>query len=243
MKSRRLQNRDEQRKRILDCARFLFGAHSFDDVTMADIAAKAGVARATVFNHFPSKDSLVEAITGDVFAYFVGMLSEALSDEITPTPTLILTLFRHMGAGIEQYYGFYQGVFREIARMQVKLDDESSAARARATALDRMATLLARGQKRGELRSDVSATDLAEALDCLSNGTITQWLFSAQSDSLKERMERVASLFIEGAAMPAAMIAANSNRRIAKGAVGAPGWAPNIGLPPAPTRPLARRKS
>jgi len=53
----------EQRIRIVDAARRLFANHGFDEVTMAEVAAAAGVARATVFNHFGSKHALVEAIT------------------------------------------------------------------------------------------------------------------------------------------------------------------------------------
>jgi AcrR family transcriptional regulator len=196
VKSKRQRNRDEQRQRILESARFLFGARSFDDVTMADIAELAGVARATVFNHFPSKHAIVEAITGDVLAFWAGMLEHALADAETPTPALVRALFSHMGAGIEQYYRFYRGVFRELTKLQVGLEEGSATARVRATAMERLARLLARGQERGELRMDLSAADLANAFDCLANGTISQWLFENTSGSLRERMERAAEIYL-----------------------------------------------
>jgi AcrR family transcriptional regulator len=196
MQTRRQRNRDEQRQRILDSARFLFGARSFEDVTMADIAALAGVARATVFNHFASKHQLVEAITGDVLAFWASMLEHALGDEDTPTPALVRALFSQMGAGIEQYYRFYRGVFRELAKLQQGIDERSAVVRVRATSLERLTALLARGQARGELRADVVAADLASAFDSLANGTISQWLFENTSGSLRERMERVAEIYL-----------------------------------------------
>ena len=201
MTSRRRQSRDEQRQRILEAARSLFGARSFDDVTMADIAELAGVARATVFNHFPGKHALVEAITEDVLGYWAGMLEHALADEETGTPALVRALFAHMGAGIAHYYRFYRGVFREIAKLQVGLEEGSRAARARATALERLTRLLARGQERGELRPDVEAVDLARAFDSLSNGTINQWLFDDTSGALEERMERAAEIYLGAVAL------------------------------------------
>src|SRR3989442_7420371 len=67
MTAKREQNRDQQRERILDAARSLFAIRGFDSVTMAELAEVAGVARATVFNHFGSKVALVEAITENVF--------------------------------------------------------------------------------------------------------------------------------------------------------------------------------
>ena len=205
MKSRRQHSRDEQRQRILDAARSLFGARSFDDVTMADIAELAGVSRATVFNHYPGKHALVEAITADVLGYWAGMLEHALADEETGTPALVRALFAHMGAGIAHYYRFYRGVFREIAKLQLGLEEGSRAARERATALERLTRLLARGQARGELRADVEAVDLARAFDSLSNGTINQWLFDDPSGPLGERMERAAEIYLGAVALgPAA---------------------------------------
>jgi AcrR family transcriptional regulator len=196
MRSRLQQGRDEQHRRILDGARELFGARNFDDVTMADVAERAGVARATVFNHFPGKHALVEAITEEVLSYWAGMLEHALADEKTATPALVRALFEHMGAGIAHYYRFYRGVFREIAKLQVGLEEGSGAARARATALERLTRLLARGQARGELRSDVEAIDLARAFDSLSNGTINQWLFDDTSGALEQRMERAVEIYL-----------------------------------------------
>ena len=201
MRSRRQQSRDEQRQRILEAARSLFGARSFDDVTMADIAEVAGVARATVFNHFPGKHALVEAITEEVLCYWAGMLEHALADEETATPALVRALFAHMGVGIAHYYRFYRGVFREIAKLQVGLEEGSGAARARATALERLTRLLARGQARGELRADVEAIDLARAFDSLSNGTINQWLFEDASGALEQRMERAAEIYLGAVAL------------------------------------------
>ena len=54
---------------ILTAARDLFTERSFDDVTMAEIATAAGVARATVFNQFSSKHGLVDAITEQVLSF------------------------------------------------------------------------------------------------------------------------------------------------------------------------------
>ena len=46
------------RASILDAAVDLFGARWFDEVTLADVAARAGVSQQTVVNHFGSKIGL-----------------------------------------------------------------------------------------------------------------------------------------------------------------------------------------
>ncbi|HET6304380.1 MAG TPA: TetR/AcrR family transcriptional regulator [Myxococcota bacterium] len=194
--ARRDSDRDAQRGRIVDAALALFGSRGFDAVTMTEVAEQAGVARATVFNHFGSKHALVEAIIEGVLAYWAGMLERALADEKTSTPTLVRALFDHMGSGIEQFHGFYRGVFREIVKIQVGLEEGGEAARARERALERLERLLARGQERGELAGAVGPTDLACAFDSLANGTITHWLYDDTSGSLRERMGRAAEVFL-----------------------------------------------
>ena len=194
--ARRDSDRDAQRGRIVDAALALFGSRGFDAVTMTEVAEQAGVARATVFNHFGSKHALVEAIIEGVLAYWAGMLERALADEKTSTPTLVRALFDHMGSGIEQFHGFYRGVFREIVKIQVGLEEGGEAARARERALERLVRLLARGQERGELAGAVGPTDLACAFDSLANGTITHWLYEEASGSLRERMKSAAEILL-----------------------------------------------
>ena len=122
--------RDEQAQRVLDTAARLFSEHGFDDVTMAEIAEDSEVARATVFNYFGTKRSLLEAITEQVLATWSAMLDAALADEMTTVPMLVRELCTEMGKGIEAQRGLFRGVFREIAGIQLGLDSSAVAQRA-----------------------------------------------------------------------------------------------------------------
>lgn len=57
--SLRERHRRATRAHIADAAAALFARHGYDGVTVDDVAREAGVARKTVFNHFPSKEDLV----------------------------------------------------------------------------------------------------------------------------------------------------------------------------------------
>jgi AcrR family transcriptional regulator len=203
MATRRELNRSEQRRRILEAARLLFATRGLEQVVMAEVADAAGVARATVFNYFPSKHALVEAITEETFAYYRGMLERALADTRASTPALVRALFLHMGMGIETFHPFYRGIFREIVRIQVGLDEGGAAQRMREEALGLLRALLARGQDRGELSREHAVEDLAAAFDALSNGTIVHWLYEDTSGSLRERMRRAAEIFLRPVAASA----------------------------------------
>lgn len=55
----RAKRRARSHQLIADAAARLFCEHGFEKVTMAHVADEAGVARQTVFNHFPVKEDLV----------------------------------------------------------------------------------------------------------------------------------------------------------------------------------------
>ncbi len=186
--SKRERNRVEQQARILDAAHGLFSGHGFDDVSMSDVAVKAGVARATVFNHFGSKRALVEAITGEVMAHYEAMLENALDHDAISVPDLVRALFEQMGTGIEEDPRFYRGVFREIANLQQGFEEHA--------APEALAKLLRKGQDCDELSADYRTDDLARAFGALANGTITGWLYGNADEPLHERMRRAAEIFL-----------------------------------------------
>jgi AcrR family transcriptional regulator len=187
---------DAQWQRVLGAATQLFADRGFDEVTMAEIAAEADVARATVFNYFGTKHALIETITEGVLEAWGAMLDEALTDEATPVPAIIRHLCDLMAKGIESQRPLFRGVFREIARIQLGLDPGEVAQRANERALARMRELFERGQARGELNTAFSPETLAAAFHSLTNGTITHWLYEDPTAPLAIRMHEAAEVFL-----------------------------------------------
>ena len=177
---------------------------------MAEVAAEAGVSRTTVFNHFGLKHALVDALTEEVLDYYRIMLDNALAAESVPVPALVRALFDLMGLGIEEDRRFYRRVFREIARIQVGLDEGEMAERARKALSERLVRLLQRGQERGEIGLAHPIEDLATAFVSLVNGTISHWLYDDASESLRLRMQRAAEIFLQ----PVAATGVRSPRNI-----------------------------
>lgn len=201
MIARREHNRTVQRRRILAAAREQFSAEGFDAVTMADVAAAAGVARATVFNHFQSKRGLVDVLIADVQRTYNSMLGAALADTTTSTPILILALFDQMGVGIEADRRFFRGVFRGIAMTQVGIDEDGARHDQSEASERRLIELIERGQHRGDLSTARSSEVLAAAINSLANGTITRWLYDDSSESLAGRMRDAALVLLEPVAI------------------------------------------
>jgi AcrR family transcriptional regulator len=163
---------------------------------MAEIAEAANVARATVFNYFGSKHALVEAITETVLDFYRAMLDDALADDTTPTPALVRSLFEDMGKGIESQRQFFRSVFREIARIQLGLDEGAVAQQINEEVKARLLQLVERGQARGDLNNALDAEAVAHAFHSLGNGTITGWLYQDVSEPLTARMRGAAEVFL-----------------------------------------------
>jgi AcrR family transcriptional regulator len=60
--TRRKQQQDELRAKILDAARELFVAHGVEAVSMRKVAEKIGYTATTLYNHFEDKDALIRAL-------------------------------------------------------------------------------------------------------------------------------------------------------------------------------------
>jgi AcrR family transcriptional regulator len=62
---RRERKKRQTRETIVAAAFALFAQRGFEAVTVAEIADRADVARATLFSYFPSKESIVLGLVGD----------------------------------------------------------------------------------------------------------------------------------------------------------------------------------
>lgn len=71
-------------ERLLDTAARLFYARGVSNVGINEIIARAGVARMTLYHHFPSKDALVKAVLEARRAERAAWLARA--DELASTP-------------------------------------------------------------------------------------------------------------------------------------------------------------
>jgi AcrR family transcriptional regulator len=192
----RERKRGEQRDRILESARALFREHGAEAITMAEIAEEAEVSRATVFNHFGSKQALIEAIAETVLEIQHQLIAEAIDDRKTPTTELIRLLFHELGSVIETERRFHRGFFHEIARLSLGLDADGPSRRSRQADVQLLIQLFTRGQARGELLPGHRPEDLATAFDGLVFGTITHWLHDGATESLRARMERAAEILL-----------------------------------------------
>jgi AcrR family transcriptional regulator len=93
----RARKRERTRDAIADAAISLFLAHGFDQVPVADIAARAEVSKPTLFRYFPAKEDLVLHRIAD----HNGEAARVVRGR-PPGVTPLAALHRHFRAGLDQ---------------------------------------------------------------------------------------------------------------------------------------------
>jgi len=140
-------------RRIETAARRLFANRGYAATSMADIAAAAGVSKATVFHHFHSKRALYETLVGDALAGFREQIVPLLDAE----GDLQRSLHDFALAHVERLTRT-QGTMRLILR-EVLSGTPASSELFSGSEMSRNFSLLVdalrRGQARGTVRADV----------------------------------------------------------------------------------------
>lgn len=139
------------RNRITTAAREAFATRGLD-VPMAAIARRAGVGVATLYRHFPSRESLITEVFADQLTMCVSVVDDALADA-------------------DPWHGFRTAI-EKVCAMQV-VDRGFTAAfltafpeavdfeQERSRAEQKFAEVVKRAQKAGRLRTDFELSDLA----------------------------------------------------------------------------------
>jgi AcrR family transcriptional regulator len=143
------------RERILEAARAAFGAEG-SDVSLDEIARRAGVGAGTVYRHFPTKEALFEAVVFDRMAQLAATARELLAD---PDPrhafsTFIETLARE-GA-------LKRDLIEALSRDGINL--QLGDAPVLVALIDVLAELLRRAQRAGAVRKDIGVDDVVAVL-------------------------------------------------------------------------------
>jgi AcrR family transcriptional regulator len=141
---------ERNRRLVLEAAAQAFAEEGLD-VGMAEIARRAGVGNATVFRRFPSKDALYEAIVDEKLTELIDA-AQAAADIEDPWDAFVAYL-ETMAEVQARDRGFFQATEQHLLEHPELL-------RRHRGILDAVDPLVARAQKAGVLRDDVTTLDV-----------------------------------------------------------------------------------
>ena len=137
------------RERVVAAAAEVFAEKGFD-AAVPEIAARAGVGKATVYRSFPSKEHLAAAVVIQRLDWFRELVDEALGEDDAGE-----AFVRVLHAAAQAQCGDHSIVGAIAA--SIDLPDVVEARARIAVALD---DLIRRGQEQGSLRTDIEWADV-----------------------------------------------------------------------------------
>jgi TetR/AcrR family transcriptional repressor of mexCD-oprJ operon len=148
--------------------------------SMADVAAAAGVARATVYRYFPNRQALLDELAVVALRDADERITSARIDEV-PTAEAVSRVVRALVD--------IGDAFIVVASERVRPAEFDRAL------TDPLTRVFERGQLGGDIRDDVPITWLAEALLALTVGLLT----AAPPRGREDTVATITSVFLDGA--------------------------------------------
>ena len=174
---RRERRRQETGDRLVDAAVRLFADRGFAATTVADITSAADVGKGTFFNYFPSKEHILIAL-GERQVGKIAAAAGAINSGI-PIREQVRCIVHQLVAGwlrSKRLIRTMLGIGLGNEAMTPLLEGLLPQGRGH------MQVLFAEAQRRGDLRRDLSAADLARMLQQFMLGTQIVWSLHAAAD-------------------------------------------------------------
>jgi TetR/AcrR family transcriptional regulator, mexCD-oprJ operon repressor len=166
---------------ILDGAARIFAIQG-EQASMNDVAAAAGVARATVYRYFPNRESLLDELAHAAVSDVDARLLSARIDEVAPEEGIARAVRALVDVG---------DPFVLLTRERRRSDPERFERRL----IQPVRRLFERGQASGEIRDDIGSARLTESLIGLIVGVLT----STPPLGKEDMTATITGLFLDGA--------------------------------------------
>lgn len=190
--SRRERKKQQNHRRLLDCAIHLFQTQGFDATTVDDIAEAADVSRGTFFNYFPTKEHLLDAI-GDAALRDLERRTNKMP-ETSSAVVKIRTLMHALALDSTTSLPLTRHILLNAMRNP---SPTSPTVRLRAI----LEKLVQEAQASGEIRADVDPAHVTSAITGVYLEAFFRWLSAdTENTTSTEDVDAVVNLLFEGIA-------------------------------------------
>jgi len=183
--NRRKLNKINSRKRILKASRKLFSQKGYEETMMEDIANKAEVSKATIYNYFPNKESLLIGTANEVLDRVEAMVKSDNTDCKNSEQKLKIALEELVSASVE-----YLGLSRRITYLSSCEDSALYATSKKMVNI--IKELVIDAQNEGLFLSGANADDIVDVIMGIYLITQFEWshIDEYSPEFLKEKLDR-----------------------------------------------------
>lgn len=175
---RRQRRAEQTRLRLFRCALQLFADRGLSNVTVEDITEAADVGKGTFFNYFESKDHVLGVLAELQLSHVKDAVESAASSRRS-----IFSTLHHMFLRLAEEPGRSPYLARAVVAsflasdvVRVLIQGQLSGGRAQ------LAGVIAEGQKRGEIETQLKADEVALQIQQVIMGTILLWSLDGEPE-------------------------------------------------------------
>ena len=187
--SRRERKKLETRMRILDAALSLMAERGYDGVKVEEIAARADVANATFFLHFPTKSALIAAFNEQV--------SEMIAERLADFEAGAVDKLELLRALVLDEWGRHGDLLRKIVADAAAHEGGLMESSASLTAL--VTDIVREGQENKELSLDFEPDIVAQCLVASWRQATLQWAATGDAKRARSANRQALDLILKGA--------------------------------------------
>ncbi|MCQ4638388.1 TetR/AcrR family transcriptional regulator [Anaerovorax odorimutans] len=190
--SRRELNKKKCRARILRASRRLFSSKGYESTTIEDVADRAEVSKATLYNYFPNKESLLIGIAEEELEQVGDLISKDLKDEKNAVEKIRQALELLIVDSIR-----YISLARKITYLNSC--EESPLYATRMDMIRLFEELVMEGQAQGTLRKDIKTSDIVDIIMGIYLMSQFEWSHIDQytPEFCREKLNRILSEVLE----------------------------------------------
>jgi AcrR family transcriptional regulator len=193
-----LRERNKQRvtQRIISAASELFKTRGYHSTTMNDIAEKAEISRATLFNYFQSKEALLLPWGREILEQQIQPHLRTYLRTQPATWQVFQFLFTKMSENMREYPDVIPAFVREAAKACYPAPTGSAGKDVQEVFI----LVLRYGQERGEIRTDLPLENMASYLSALQMSLLFRILEPTIAETSSLEIDRLLAFLEKGLA-------------------------------------------
>lgn len=191
--SKREANKERCRKDILKASRRLFKAKGYENTIIEEVAEKACISKATLYNYFPNKDSLLLGTLEEVTEGFQKYVRENLKEEQRNLEKLRKSMI---------YLIVDTLPFLSVSRRILWLDAKQGSAmyKKSATIKNLLGEMIEQSKEEGDLKKEIPTETISDLLMGIYLASQFQWtdIDNMTEEQCAERVSQVFDLTLAG---------------------------------------------
>lgn len=195
MRSLRERQREERAALILDAAQDVFADKGYHDASIDQIAARAGIAKGTVYLHFASKEDLLVALVEQQIVGFLARVDHVAGEAATVRARLELILLDVYTRMRERRNQVLLELNNSLGLTESVIGKRGELRAHMAQAMERIAALLEEGKRTGELDAAVPTPIMAATFVTLVSPSGYEQLLTGGRVSPAELVAYVSRIF------------------------------------------------